>query len=109
MHALGGAASLWLLELLPNNTSGNVASMGVVAMVAALGALLPDLDTADYKASHLSLGGFVPLVLPTLALHRLLGQRRCLGRLYFQPGDVWGEVKNCRPSGKSGNDNRAWF
>jgi len=36
-------------------------------------------------------------------------RRRCLGRLYFRPGDLWGKVENCRPtpSGKSVNDNRA--
>jgi len=36
-------------------------------------------------------------------------RRRCLGRLYFRPGDAWGKVENCRtmPSGKSGNNNRA--
>ena len=38
-------------------------------------------------------------------------RRRCLGRLYFRPGEVWGKVENCRPtpSGKSVNDNISYL
>ena len=78
-HALGGVASLWLLEVLPGGAGGLYAGgVGALAMAAALGALLPDLDAAESKAKHLSVGGVAPLALPALALHRLLGHRRLL-------------------------------
>lgn len=98
-HVLGGVASLWLLEALPGGAGGQYAGgAGALAMAAALGSLLPDLDAADSKAKRLSVGGVAPFALPALALHRMLGHRRLLhsalglalfGLLVCLPLAVW--------------------
>lgn len=80
-HALVGVTSLWLLEIVPHAIDPNAATgnIGLLAAVAALGALLPDLDAADSKVKHLSLGGGVaPFALPALVLHRAFGHRGLL-------------------------------
>ena len=71
-HLAGGLASLWLLQ--PFTPSSE--SFGTLALVAALGSLLPDLDARESRLKHLTLGtGIAPFALPSMALHRLLGHR----------------------------------
>lgn len=71
-HALIGVNSLWLLELLPHHAEFN---FGILAAVAALGALLPDLDAAESKIKYLGLGGIKPFYLPAQVIHRQFGHR----------------------------------
>jgi len=75
-HALIGLNSLWLLEAVPGAVTPQ--NVGELAALAALGALLPDLDTASSKLASLSLGGGRPLAPLALALHRALGHRGLL-------------------------------
>ena len=88
-HALMGVASLWILEAAAPGlvAGGEPGNLGLLAAVAAFGALLPDLDAAQSKASNLSLGGVAPLALPALVLHRAFGHRgllhSALGLLLF--------------------------
>lgn len=80
-HALAGAGSLWLLTALPRGleTGAGLDNVGWLVALAALGALLPDLDAAESKAKHLSVGwGIAPLALPALILHRAFGHRGLL-------------------------------
>ncbi len=80
-HVLGGVSSLWLIALIPGATGGSAGAdnLGLLAAVAALGALLPDLDATDSKLRHLNLGaGVEPFVLPGRAMNRLLGHRGLL-------------------------------
>jgi inner membrane protein len=70
-HLSGGLASLYLIQplLTPEN-------LGALAIIASLGALLPDLDARESRLKNLTLGtGIAPFFLPALALHRLLGHR----------------------------------
>lgn len=79
-HALGGVASLWLLR--PFDSGSDAASVGLLAGLAALGALLPDLDAHESKIKHLALAPSVePFALPSLLLSRLLGHRGLLHSL----------------------------
>ncbi len=79
-HALGGVASLWLLR--PFDAGGDAASVGLLAGLAALGALLPDLDAHESKIKHLTVArGVEPFALPSLVLSRLLGHRGLLHSL----------------------------
>ena len=79
-HALGGVASLWLLR--PVIHEGDAASFGLLAGLAALGALLPDLDANEAKIRHLNLvPGVEPFALPAVLLSRLLGHRGLLHSL----------------------------
>lgn len=82
-------ASLWLLRplLLETRVFGGApldwTNLGVLALVAGLGALLPDLDAAESKAKHLvfsfRLGGerihVAPLSFPALVLSSTLTHR----------------------------------
>ena len=80
-HALAGAGSVWLMAVLPGGIafSADVSNPGLLAAVAALGALLPDLDAAESKIKHLSPGwGITPFSLPSLILHRAFGHRGLL-------------------------------
>ena len=80
-HAAGGVAALWLLVPLPGVLTGSNA--GLLAVAAALGALLPDLDAQDAKARRLSFGGVRPLEPLGALLHGLFGHR---GLLHSLPG-----------------------
>ena len=89
-HLVGGIASLWPLALLPGGLAGTPAGsggVGVLAAVAAFGALLPDLDAAESKIKSLSLGdgardwGMRPFALPAVLLHRHFGHRGALHSL----------------------------
>ena len=84
-HVLGGVASLWLLAAVPGAITVSSASesiagnLGLLATLATLGALLPDLDAGDSKLRHLHLGiGFEPFVLPGHLLSRTLSHRGLL-------------------------------
>lgn len=56
--------------------------MGLLAIAAGLGALLPNLDARESRIKNLTLGtGIAPFALPALALHRLLGHRGLLHSL----------------------------
>lgn len=54
-HVLAGVSSLWLLATLPPEAL--VYDLGTLAVFAALGALLPDLDASESKIKHLKLLG----------------------------------------------------
>ncbi len=80
-HALAGIGSLWLLDAAPHGIgAGNgVSNVGLLAALAAFGALLPDLDAQQSRIKHLSPGwGIEPFVLPSLLLYRALGHRGLL-------------------------------
>lgn len=67
-HVVGGLSALWLLE----GFSGAVTpdTLGPLALSAALGALLPDLDAQQSKIQSLGLGNVHPFVpLAGLAYH----------------------------------------
>jgi inner membrane protein len=68
-HALLGISTLWLLAPLPPEIISY--DMGSLAAVAALGALLPDLDASQSKIKHLKLLGtpFKPFLLPSQIIH----------------------------------------
>ncbi len=95
-HVLAGVGNLWLLEALPGGLTAGVGpgNAGLLAAVAALGALLPDLDAADSKARHLRVGGVAPLLLPSLVLHRAFGHR---GLLHSALGLVLFGLLACLP------------
>jgi membrane-bound metal-dependent hydrolase YbcI (DUF457 family) len=69
-HALFGISALWLLSPVPADVLGY--DMGTLAAVAAMGALLPDLDASESKIKHLKLLGtqFKPFLLPAPVVHR---------------------------------------
>ena len=95
-HALAGIASLWLLRPVPEVVTA--ATMAPLAVLAALGALLPDLDAGESKIKRLSFAGLMPLAPLSLALHRNLGHRGLLhsllglglSTLIFLPLASWG-------------------
>ena len=69
-HALLGINTLWLLAPLPPELLGY--DLGTLAVCAALGALLPDLDASESKIKHLKILGtnFKPFLLPAQIVHR---------------------------------------
>ncbi|MDQ3812798.1 MAG: metal-dependent hydrolase [Armatimonadota bacterium] len=69
-HALLGISTRWLLAPLPPELIGY--DLGTLATIAALGALLPDLDASNSKIKHLKLLGtrFKPFLLPSYIIHR---------------------------------------
>jgi inner membrane protein len=72
-HVLGGVCSLWLLApVLGGNDAANV---GVLAAVAAFGALLPDLDAAQSKIRSLGAFGIQPFNPVGAAVSGMLGHR----------------------------------
>lgn len=86
-HVLLGVGSLWLLSAIPGVISdGNALNnAGLLAACAALGALLPDLDSPASKVKSLSLrvGNLrvEPFRLPAHGLSRTLGHRGMLHSL----------------------------
>ncbi|MCX6382467.1 MAG: restriction endonuclease [Armatimonadetes bacterium] len=78
-HALGGVASLFLLQALPGGTAG--ANFGVLATVAVLGALLPDLDSVQSKIKSLRIGEIRPFAPLANLLHASYGHRGALHSL----------------------------
>lgn len=80
-HALVGVNSLWLLGVVPQAISSRsgVNNVGRLAVAAAFGALLPDLDAQQSRIKHLSPGwGLEPFLLPSLLLHQAFGHRGML-------------------------------
>ena len=59
-HLMAGLSTLWLMEVLPVSQTEN---MALLAGAAALGSLLPDLDAAESKIKHLTVGGVKPFLL----------------------------------------------
>ena len=78
-HAILGINTLWLFEILPQGP--DPLNVGILAAVAAFGALLPDLDASQSKIKYLSISGLKPFYLPSEALHRWLGHRGLLHSL----------------------------
>jgi len=72
-HVLIGMNAVWLFELLPKDAVA--LNIGILTAVAALGALVPDLDAAESKLKHLSVGGVKPFLVPAVLLHRQFGHR----------------------------------
>ncbi len=81
-HLVGGVCSLAPLLLLPPESFAP-GEAGLVALVACLGALLPDLDAGESHLKHLRLIGteIAPFALPATLLHRTLGHRGLLHSL----------------------------
>ena len=78
-HALIGINALWLFTLLP---TGSISNWGVLAAVAALGSLLPDLDAAESTLKHWSVCTIKPLAPLAVLLHHRFGHRRLLHSLW---------------------------
>ena len=75
-HSLAGVASLWLLQSVP--TLDHPELLAPLSALAALGALLPDLDAAQSQIKYLSLAGVTPFVPLSRLLNRTLGHRGLL-------------------------------
>ena len=69
-HTLFGISALWLLTPVPPEVLQ--ANFGVLAVAAALGALLPDLDASESKIKHLKIPNtqIQPFLLPALIVSR---------------------------------------
>lgn len=78
-HALAGVASLWCLQEFPALVSPEL--LAPLGVLAALGALLPDLDAAQSQIKHLSVAGFRPFAPLSLLLNRTFGHRGVLHSL----------------------------
>lgn len=80
-HTLVGISSLWLLAPLPNVLTTE--TIGPLAVLATLGALLPDLDAQQSKIRSLEVRGLRPFVPLSLLANRAFGHR---GLLHSLPG-----------------------
>lgn len=78
-HLVCGISALWILTPL----SADLWALDYAAMAigAALGALLPDLDAADSKIKHLRIGQFKPFWLPAHVAYHSGGHRGLLHSL----------------------------
>jgi membrane-bound metal-dependent hydrolase YbcI (DUF457 family) len=81
-HLMGGVCSLAPLLLLPPESLAP-GEAGLLALVACLGALLPDLDASESHLKHLRLIGtdLAPFALTATLLHQSLGHRGLLHSL----------------------------
>jgi membrane-bound metal-dependent hydrolase YbcI (DUF457 family) len=81
-HVVFGISALCFLAPLPVDMLGY--DMGPLAMAAALGALLPDLDASESKIKHLKLLGtsFKPLHFPAQVVYRSDQHRGLLHSLW---------------------------
>jgi inner membrane protein len=79
-HALAGISTLWLLALVPGGIAADAATnnAGFLAAVAAVGALLPDLDASQSKLRSWSVGGVRPFVPLSIVINRAWGHRGLL-------------------------------
>ena len=75
-HALAGVASLWCLQLYPSLLQPE--QLAPLSLLAALGALLPDLDASQSQIKHLSIAGVTPFAPIAILLNRTLGHRGLL-------------------------------
>ena len=78
-HALAGVASLWCLQAFPALVSPEL--LAPLGVLAALGALLPDLDAAQSQIKHLSVAGVRPFAPLSSLLNRTFGHRGVLHSL----------------------------
>ncbi len=78
-HALLGVCSLWLLQPLPGVLTSD--TLAPLALAAALGALLPDLDAQGSTLKYLQIGGVTPFMPLSNLLHRAFGHRGLLHSL----------------------------
>jgi len=76
-HALFGVCSLWLLTPIPGAVSSapDWSNAGALSCLAALGALLPNLDAAQSKVKSLTVLGVRPLAPLSLLAHQTWGHR----------------------------------
>ena len=96
-HTLFGISTLWLLAPVPPELLNT--DFGVLAVAAAFGALLPDLDASESKIKHLKIPNtqIKPFMLPALVVSRsdqhrgLLHSFAGLGMiaLFFIPAAFW--------------------
>ena len=75
-HALAGVASLWCQQLFPSLLQPEL--LAPLSLLAALGALLPDLDASQSQIKHLSIAGVTPFAPLAILLNRALGHRGLL-------------------------------
>ena len=78
-HALAGVASLWCLQAVPNLIRPEL--LAPLGVLAALGALLPDLDANQSQIKHLSVAGIKPFAPSSVLLYRTFGHRGVLHSL----------------------------
>lgn len=78
-HALVGVASLWCLQVWPSLIRPEL--LAPLGIVAALGALLPDLDATQSQIKHLSVAGITPFAPLSVLLNRTFGHRGLLHSL----------------------------
>jgi len=78
-HTIAGLGSLWLLSIAPNGVTPD--NLALVAVCAALGSLLPDLDAAESKIKHLRIAGIQPFAPIAVSFFRGLGHRGLLHSL----------------------------
>lgn len=102
IHTLFGISTLWLLAPLPPEILQ--ANWGVLAVAAAFGALLPDLDASESKIKYLKIPNtqIKPFLLPALIVSRsdqhrgLLHSLTGLGMIaLLYSGDVVGRMGAC--------------
>ena len=94
-HAMIGVASLGAFSLISGYFSSE--TFALLAVAAAFGALLPDLDAAESQIKHLQVMGLKPLTPLSRIIHRALGHRGllhsllgvCLASLVVMPLGVW--------------------
>jgi membrane-bound metal-dependent hydrolase YbcI (DUF457 family) len=84
-HAIGGLASLWMLQLVPGaiTTASDGSNLGLLAVCAVFGALFPDLDAPKSLLSLWSFNkkGIRPFSLPAQELGKVLAHRGLLHSL----------------------------
>ena len=78
-HALAGVASLWCFQAVPNLIRPEL--LAPLGALAALGALLPDLDANQSQIKHLSVAGIKPFAPLSVLLNRTFGHRGVLHSL----------------------------
>ena len=96
-HALIGVCTLWALAPLPGVITRD--ALGPLCVLAALGALLPDLDAVESKAKSLRIGDIRPLAPLSAIAFRTWGHRTLLhsplgfliaGTCFLPVSFVWG-------------------
>ena len=78
-HVIGGVAALWILATIPGALTHE--NVGILVGLAALGSLLPDLDAAESKIKHLSIGRIQPFAPLATVTHKTFGHRGLLHSL----------------------------
>lgn len=96
-HALIGVCALWVIAPLPGVVTHD--SIGPLCVLAAFGALLPDLDAMESKAKSLSIARIRPLAPFAFHAFRTWGHRGLLhsplgfliaGLVFLPVGFLWG-------------------